>query len=94
LYNQLYEGDGIMSANAYRILEITKNMPSRRIDEGIPMSKSLGDGEVGMTIEEFDEAIKYIQQKELLKVLPITEKQKIIMIKVLDKYQCGKSSLI
>lgn len=72
-----------MNQNVDIILEIIKNMPSENI-EGVDVPKSLGYEQIGMSIDEFDEAIKYIQDNDLLrKIVPIFKDNKIVLIKIM-----------
>ncbi|NOW91783.1 L-ribulose-5-phosphate 3-epimerase UlaE [Clostridium beijerinckii] len=72
-----------MNQNVDIILEIIKNMPCENI-EGVNVSKSLGYEQIGMSIDEFDEAIKYIQDNDLLrKIVPIFKDNKIVLIKIM-----------
>ena len=64
-----------MNANANIILEKIKGMTV----------KAISYEKVGISIEEFNEAIKYIKQKGLLKLVPVYEKGKITMITVIAK---------
>ncbi|AJG99044.1 hypothetical protein LF65_02461 [Clostridium beijerinckii] len=72
-----------MNQNVDIILEIIKNMPCENI-EGVDVLKSLGYEQIGMSIDEFDEAIKYIQDNDLLrKIVPIFKDNKIVLIKIM-----------
>ncbi|NSA02072.1 putative transcriptional regulator with HTH domain [Clostridium beijerinckii] len=58
-------------------------MPCENI-EGVNVPKSLGYEQIGMSIDEFDEAIKYIQDNDLLrKIVPIFKDNKIVLIKIM-----------
>lgn len=72
-----------MNQNVDIILEIIKNMPCENI-EGVNVPKSLGYEQIGMSIDEFDETIKYIQDNDLLrKIVPIFKDNKIVLIKIM-----------
>ncbi|WP_271813109.1 hypothetical protein [Clostridium beijerinckii] len=72
-----------MNQNVDIILEIIKNMPCENIEE-VDIPKSLGYEQIGMSIDEFDEAIKYIQDNDLLrKIVPIFKDNKIVLIKIM-----------
>lgn len=71
-----------MNQDVKIILELMKNMISYKF-EGVIIQKSLDYKQVGMSIEEFDEAIRYIQDNGLLEnVVTINENNKIVMIKI------------
>ncbi|MFW2499947.1 hypothetical protein [Clostridium diolis] len=72
-----------MNQNVDIILEIIKNMPCENI-EGVNVPKSLGYEQIGMSIDEFDEAIKYIRDNDLLReIVPISKDNKIVLIKIM-----------
>lgn len=72
-----------MNQNVDIILEIIKNMPCENI-EGVNVPKSLEYEQIGMNIDEFDEAIKYIQDNGLLrKIVPIFKDNKIVLINIM-----------
>lgn len=82
MYNYLYKGDENMNQNVKIILEIMKNMPSYKF-EGVVIPKSLGYEQIGMSIDEFDEAIRYIEDNRFLEnLITIYENNKIVMIKI------------
>jgi hypothetical protein len=71
-----------MNQNVKIILEIMKNMPSYKF-EGVIIPKSLGYEQTGMCIDEFDEAIRYIEDNKFLEnLITIYENNKIVMIKI------------
>lgn len=71
-----------MNQDVKIILELMKNMLSYKF-EGVVIPKSLHYKQIGMSIEEFDEAIRYIQDNGLLEnVVTINENNKIVMIKI------------
>ncbi len=72
-----------MNQNVDIILEIIKNMPCENV-EGVDVPRSLGYEQIGMSIDEFDEAVKYIQDNDLLrKIVPVFKNTKIVMIKIM-----------
>ncbi|CUU47714.1 MULTISPECIES: hypothetical protein [Clostridium] len=72
-----------MNQNVDIILEIIKNMPCENIEE-VDIPRSLGYEQIGMNIDEFDEAIKYIQDNGLLrKIVPIFKDNKIVLINIM-----------
>ncbi|NRT87977.1 hypothetical protein [Clostridium beijerinckii] len=72
-----------MNQNVDIILEIIKNMPYENIEE-VDIPRSLGYEQIGMNIDEFDEAIKYIQDNGLLrKIVPIFKDNKIVLINIM-----------
>ncbi|WP_026887645.1 hypothetical protein [Clostridium beijerinckii] len=71
-----------MNQNVDIILEIIKNMPCENV-EGVNIPRSLGYEQIGMSIDEFDEAVKYIQDNNLLrKIVPVFKNNKIVLIKI------------
>ncbi|NRY63096.1 hypothetical protein [Clostridium beijerinckii] len=73
-----------MNQNVDIILEIIKNMPCEKNIEGVDVPKSLGYEQIGMNIDEFDEAIKYIQDNDLLReIVPILKDNKIVLINIM-----------
>lgn len=82
MYNYLYKGDENMNQNVKIILEIMKNMSAYKF-EGVVIPKSLGYEQIGMSIDEFDEAIRYIEDNRFLEnLITIYENNKIVMIKI------------
>lgn len=72
-----------MKQNVDIILEIIKNMSYENIED-VDIPRSLGYEQIGMSIDEFDEAIKYIQDNDLLrKIVPIFKDNKIVLIKIM-----------
>ncbi|NMF05320.1 hypothetical protein ACUH7Y_11300 [Clostridium beijerinckii] len=73
-----------MNQNVDIILEIIKNMPCEKNIEGVDVPKYLGYEQIGMNIDEFDEAIKYIQDNDLLReIVPILKDNKIVLINIM-----------
>jgi len=71
-----------MNQNAKIILEVIKNMISYKFG-GVVILKSLNYEQLGMNIEEFDEAARYIQDNGLLEeVIVVYEHDKIVEIKI------------
>lgn len=69
-----------MSANAYTILEEIKKMHVKRNGSG-QITKTLGYVDTGLSKEEFDEGVKYIQEKALINMVTVYENHKAIGIK-------------
>lgn len=71
-----------MNQNVKIILEILKNMISYKFG-GVVIPRSLNYEQIGMTIDEFDEAIRYIQDNGLLEnVMTVHENNKIVKIEI------------
>lgn len=73
-----------MDVNANIILEKIKGMPKKKI-RGIAANKSITHGDAEMCIEEFHDAIKYIEDRGLVDLKPKFKNGKIIMAYILDK---------
>lgn len=71
-----------MNQNVKIILEILKNMINYKFG-GVVIPKSLNYEQIGMTIEEFDEAIRYIEDNGLLENIKTVHKNnKIVKIEI------------